>query len=365
MTENASIDRDQRPDLKSGLKLVAKNLSPAYFAMVMATGIVSIAAFMLGMSSLAVALFVANIIIAAALGLVLLARLIWFPGAVLSDIADHQRAPGFFTIVAGACVLGSQCIVIADSYDVAVGLWIFAVVLWFVLIYGVFAALAVKAQKPTLAQGINGGWLLAVVATQAVAMLGTMIAAHWPQPYRVELNFLDLSLWLTGGMLYVWMIALIFYRTTFFEVAPDDLTPPYWINMGAMAISTLAGSLLIINAPAAPYLDSLLPFLKGFTVFYWATGSWWIPMLVVLALWRHIFKRFPLRYDPLYWGAVFPLGMYAAATWQMARPMELNFLQAIPECFVYLAVAAWVATFIGFIGTIARGMTELARARRN
>ena len=29
--------------------------------------------------------------------------------------------------------------------------------------------------------------------------------------------------------------------------------------------------------------------------------------------------RFPIRYDPLYWGAVFPLGMYTVATWQMAR----------------------------------------------
>jgi|SRR5579883_201373 tellurite resistance protein TehA-like permease len=361
MITNASIDRDDRPEFGSGLKLAAKNLSPAYFAMVMATGIVSIAAFMQGMSSLAVGLFVANVVIAVALGLLFLSRLIWFPGAVLSDLADHQRAPGFFTIVAGACVLGSQCIAIADSFDAAVGFWMFAAALWLVLIYGIFAALAVKAQKPTLAEGINGGWLLAVVATQAVAMLATMIAAHWPQPYRIELNFLGLSLWLTGGMLYVWMIALIFYRTTFFEVAPDDLTPLYWINMGAMAISTLAGSLLIINAREAPYLGSLLPFLKGFTVFYWATGSWWIPMLVVLALWRHVFRRFPLRYDPLYWGAVFPLGMYAAATWQMARVMGLNFLQVIAECFVYLAIAAWAATFTGFIVTVARGAAELAR----
>src|SRR3546814_8451508 len=74
--------------------------------------------------------------------------------------------------------------------------------------------------------------------------------------------------------------------------------------MGAMAISTLAGSLLIMNASDAPYLVSLLPFLKGFTIFYWATGTWWIPMLLLLGLWRYGYKRFPFRYDPLYWGAV-------------------------------------------------------------
>src|SRR3546814_14641863 len=103
------------------------------------------------------------------------------------------------------------------------------------------------------------------------------------------------------------MMSLIFYRYTFFEFSPADLSPPYWINMGAMAISALAGSLLIINAPDAPFLGSMLPFIKGFPVFFWATGTWWIPLLLVLASWRHAVRRFPFRIDPLHWGAVFPL----------------------------------------------------------
>src|SRR3546814_2612985 len=94
--------------------------------------------------------------------------------------------------------------------------------------------------------------------------------------------------------------------------------------MGAMAISTLAGSLLIMNASDAPYLVSLLPFLKGFTIFYWATGTWWIPMLLLLGLWRYGYKRFPFRYDPLYWGEVFPLGMYPASPSEMNQAMGLT-----------------------------------------
>jgi tellurite resistance protein TehA-like permease len=304
-----------------GLKLAAQNLSPAYFAMVMATGIVSIAAFMLGMASTSMFLFAANIACYVVLVLLSILRFIWFPKALVSDFVDHQRGPGFFTFVAGSCVLGGQFVLIAGNYDVAFGLWGIATGLWIVMIYGIFAAFSVKDHKPSLADGINGGWLLAVVATQSIAVLSALIAAHWPQPYRLELNFLALSMWLWGGMLYIWMIALIFYRYTFFDFSPDDLSPAYWINMGAMAISALAGSLLITNAPSAPYLRSLLPFLKGFTVFYWATGTWWIPMLVILGVWRYVFRRFPLHYDPLYWGAVFPVGMYAVATLQMARAM--------------------------------------------
>jgi tellurite resistance protein TehA-like permease len=159
-------------------------------------------------------------------------------------------------------------------------------------------------------------------------------------------------MWLWGGMLYIWMISLIFYRYTFFRLAPGDLSPPYWINMGAMAISTLAGSLLIVNAPDAPFLASLAPFIKGFTVFYWATGTWWIPMLVVLAFWRHAYARFPLRYDPLYWGAVFPLGMYAACTFAMAHALALEFLYPLVTYLVYIALAAWVIAFVGLVYTL-------------
>lgn len=335
-------------------RLAIKELSPAYFAMVMATGIVSIAAFVYSMEYIAVALFATNVTAYVALALLFILRLFWFPRALLSDLVDHQRGPGFFTLVAGSCVLGSQFILIAGNYDIAFALWVVAAVFWIFLIYGIFAALSVKERKPTLADGINGGWLLAVVSTQSIAVLASLIAAHWPQPYRIELNFLALSMWLWGGMLYIWMIALIFYRYTFFEFSPDDLSPPYWINMGAMAISTLAGSLLIINAPDAPYIHSLLPFLKGFTVFYWATGSWWIPMLIILGIWRHVLKRFPFRYDPLYWGAVFPVGMYTVATWQMSRAMDLGFLQVIPRYFVYVALISWFATFAGLTHSLMR-----------
>ncbi|HSH41458.1 MAG TPA: tellurite resistance/C4-dicarboxylate transporter family protein [Arenicellales bacterium] len=331
-----------------------ETLSPAYFGMVMATGIVSLASHNQGLDLVAHGLFYVNILSYVVLWLLSLLRAVRFTDRFFGDMIDHQRGPGFLTTVAATGVLGSQFVVLADASRTGMALWMLALVLWFALTYTIFTAFTVKENKPTLDRGISGAWLLAVVATQSLAVLGALLAARLDQPYRLELNFFALSMWLWGGMLYIWMMSLIFYRYTFFSFSPGDLAPPYWINMGAMAISTLAGALLITNAPDAPYLHSLLPFLKGFTVFYWATGTWWIPMLLILGIWRHVYRRFPFEYDPLYWGAVFPLGMYAACTHQLIEAMQFDFLDFLPPAILAVALLAWLVVFAGFLSTLRR-----------
>jgi tellurite resistance protein TehA-like permease len=324
-----------------------RDLPPNIFAIVMATGIVALAVNAAGWSVGAHVLFWVGLVAYFILWALTAVRCVRYWPAFHADLSSHARGPGFFTVVAASGVLGSGCVQLYNSPETGEILWVVALLLWAGLSYTILPGLMEAEDKPELEKGLSGVWLLTVVATQSVCVLGCLLVPHLPDDVVEPGLFAALCFWLVGGMLYLWLIALIFYRVMFRPLTPADLTPPYWINMGAMAISTLGGVSLAAVAPGSALLAGLLPFLKGLTLMFWATATWWLPLLLMLGVWRHGVRRYPLAYDHGYWGAVFPLGMYSVCTLRLALEFGLPFLVPVGQVFAWVGLGAWAATAVG------------------
>ena len=328
------------------------NLPTAYFALVMATGIVSIASYNLNFILIAKLLFYFNIAAYLFMSILYILRVILYPSRIWADTLDHAKSPGLLTYVAGTCVLGTQFIIIAGNFLIASILLYIGSAAWLILIYTVFTVFTVKANKPPINEAISGVWLLIIVSTQSVSILANQLTGYLLFDNDM-VSFFALTMFLCGCMFYIIIITLIVYRMSFFEMRAEEFAPAYWINMGAVAISTLAGSLLILNVNNWSFINEILPFLKGFTLFFWAIGTWWIPLIVILGIWRHVFKQLPLKYHPQYWGMIFPMGMYTACTIKLSEALKLPFLMIIPSFFIYIALIAWSLALFGmfyFIG---------------
>lgn len=354
-----SLRPGRREEIRERAAKGIRTLFPGYFALVMATGIISVASHLLGIEWAAWILYYANLFFYGVLALLFVARLVLFLPDVLADLREPLRGPGFFTLVAGTCVLGSQLLVVAQQRGAAKVLWFVGVGLWIVVMYSFFTAIISRPEKPSLEKGISGAWLIASVATQSVAVLGTLLGAEFATGREVTF-FFSLVMYLLGSMLYLNIITLIFYRFTFLHLTTEKLSPSYWINMGAVAITTLAGATLIMESGEWAFLTMLRPFLVGFTLFFWATGTWWIPLLVILGVWRHVIHRFPLTYDPHFWAGVFPLGMYTVATLRLSHATELVFLEVIPRYFIYVDYFAWLVAFAGLAREVWRVLRPAA-----
>lgn len=328
-------------------------LFPGYFALVMATGIISNTLYFEGQPALSNLLFTANVFAYAWLVLLTVIRVLRFRTALWADLTNPALVFAFFTIVAGSDVLGIG-MNLRGFGQVALALWIFALVLWFCLIYFSFAVLTFL----NTAQGANvvhGGWLIAIVGTQSLVILGAALVPAQGDAAPLLFVFIHM-LWGVGLGLYGIFITLFAYRIFFFDVGPRDITPLVWVIMGAAAISTNAGSVLIMSDTGVPFLISMRPFIDGVTLIMWAWATWWIPLLLLFGIWKHGVHRAPLVYTPMLWSLVFPLGMYALASLRLSLASEIAALKTIAEAMVWVALAAWAATASALAGSVWRGL---------
>lgn len=341
------------------MKQAVSSLNPGYFAFVMGTGIVSIGIADHGLAALStVLLWLAGLGYVVLVGLTLW-RFAAFRAELKTEFTDPKRGFGFFTFVAATNVLGTR-LVGAEHKTTAFALLVIGFLAWIVLGYVVpWTAVLGRAERPVIA-GANGTWFIWVVASQSVAVLAAVL-----EPVagfgRHELSVLAVGSWSVGMFLYAGVGVFVAARMLLYPLRPTDLTPPYWVAMGATAITVLAGA-RIVQMADTPMVNATRGLIAGTAVVVWAFGSWLIPPLVAAGWWRHVTHRVPLRYDATLWSVVFPLGMYGLAGHYLGTADDLPIVRMIGETEIWVALAAWTLTFVAMLAHLVNTLVRLRPA---
>ena len=334
----------------TGVREAVRTLNPGYFALVMATGIVSLGMHYHRVYALSVALLWLTCIAYGWLITLTVARIICFRREISDDLTDPRRGFGMFTFVAATDVLGARLAVDAH-YVAALALLALGWLTWLVLGYVVpWTAVLSHAARPVL-ESANGTWFIWVVASQSVAVLAAVLQPEIEFGRR-ELALLAVFSWSVGVFLYGAAGVFVAARMLLYPLQPQDLTPPYWVAMGATAITVVAGA-RIVQMADAPMVAATRGLIAGTSVLFWAFGTWLIPPLVAAGVWRHVVHRIPLRYEATSWSVVFPLGMYGVGSHYLGQADHLPMLEEIGYVETWVALAAWAVTFVAMLHHLA------------
>jgi Voltage-dependent anion channel len=286
-------------------------MRPDAFAAVMATGIVSIAAADHGVALVSVPL--------AVVAVVLLPVLMY--GAAVAwkrdswSLRELDTSVGLLTYVAACAVLAGR----------------FATVEWAVLVFGALALTGWVSLLPLVIRDMwrerwtglrnraRGAWMLASVATSGLAIVSVASG----------IVFWGLVFWVLALALYCVMAALVGWRALHDPAVRRDVPADHWILMGGTAIATLAGEHVHAALPSGPIADLV----RVVTVVTWVLAT---VQLVPLACvgWHRVRD----------WPAVFPLGMYSAATYAVAGETHWPGLTTVSLVFLWIACALWLLT---------------------
>ena len=328
-----------------------RSLDLGVFAIVMGTGIVAVDMRNHDVPAIS-RLLVAGAVVAYVLLVVLvLSRVIAFPAEVRAELADPGRGFGSLTFVAATNVLG--VLAAADGEPgAALGLLAVGAVGWLLLGYAVPSAVLLNRGVRAVAAEANGTWFLWVVAVQSVAVLAASIEPT-TRAARPELALLAVACWSIGVVLYGGVALVVAGALMRRRPDPAELAPPYWIAMGATAITTVAGA-RITEMARAPALDITRGLAAAVSVVAFAFGTWLIPPLLALGWWRHVRHRVALRYETTWWSIVFPLGMYSAAGHDLGVADRLPLVAAVGDVAGWTAVAAWLISFLVMVVDLIR-----------
>jgi hypothetical protein len=300
---------------EGALRPLANVVSPAYGAVVMGTGIISIA------------FYNERHIPAISRSLMLLTALAWlllvvvFIDRFMSDRArfhQERHVPAALTGVAGTAVLGTRLTLQGWTF-VGLVFLVLALASWLAFLFPVLR----HWHRPTA--GVS---LLLTVSTESLAVLAATLAVPLRQHWLAVAALVPCVL---GLAFYVFVMVSFDYREILFGHGD------HWVTGGALAISTLAASKISLAWEDMHMSAQFLGPLKACSIALWVLTMLWLPVLVVAEV-----AKPRLEFDVRRFSTVFPLGMYAACSFFVeSAALKSSAILDFVHVWVWVGLAAW------------------------
>jgi tellurite resistance protein TehA-like permease len=302
-----------------------------YFAFVMASEIVSIALLTQNHFLLSKIFYLIGVVAYILILIPYLLRLFFFPSDFLEGMIEKESFFDLFTFVAGTNTLAARSLF--EGFKTASFVLSFVAFAALFLAFYFFFYVFLFIEKKPLEKVVGEKGLIVVVALQSMSLTLALLSAKGLLTSPLW-ALLAKAVWSVGCFFYFIFITFFFSLLFFSMFWKKDFAPTYWLNMGAVAISVVAAGELVSLSDHIFYRE-MIPIL-------WSIGTFWIPVLLVMGLWKHGLVKSTLSYDPTLWTIVFPLGMYTRATQIVSINTSYVELAVILPYLLWIACAVWV-----------------------
>ncbi|TVM03229.1 MAG: hypothetical protein CV087_06285 [Candidatus Brocadia sp. WS118] len=338
------------------LKIATYSLDTRWFTAVMATIMIASLTQWYGYEAIAPYFFLASLAILFSVVVFKAAQTVLFFRDVLEEILNTEKTLYFFTIVGVGSFIGICFSRIFHFHTTARIFWYVSIGLWLVISLSTFSILFLnpKSEDRKIEDVLHGGWFFATVGTQSTALLGIIVAEHTIKQV-IFIHVFSFALWSVGASLYLVFMVLLVLRMMFYRFDRNTFLSPYWMNIGAAAVTAITGAVLHqhVQVVGGPFTD-FLPFLKGISLFFWSFGLCWVPFLIILAVRKLIYSGEGLTFTVGYWEIAFALGLYADSTIHMVALFEGRYLVVISTAFAIACITIWAFSLIFSIFYLAK-----------
>ncbi|HEY0473756.1 MAG TPA: TDT family transporter [Kribbella sp.] len=376
---NSPTDRRQlsRPpqtrlfrDLTSPSQIFS-NLTPNWYASIMGTGVVAVAAESLpwqptGLHPAAVAVWALSAFLLVALTVATVTHWVRYPGAARRHLLNpvtgqFYGAPpmamltvGAATILVGRDVLGLHAAVEVD--------W----VLWFAgtatgLVVATLVPFVLFTRHEVKPDSAFGGWLMPIVPPMVSATTGALLVPYAPSGQaRLTLLLCCYAMFGISLLASVVIITLIWNRLAVYKTGQPATVPTLWIVLGPLGQSVAAANLLggvASQALPAPYSTALEAFGVVYGVPVWGFGVLWGAIAVAITVRT---ARDHLPFSLTWWSFVFPIGTMVLGTSGLALHTGSDLFRVAAVLFYIGLVAAWITVAVRTARGSLRGALFLA-----